>query len=120
KAFIVENQFAQTETTAFSRGYILTPLRGYFRFILNSSSSGVLNVRRCFLSEWRRLCNGIMFDDGCGNGGPGTQDSAGDPAHDFDGSRRVRRQWCTDIPRSGRTVEKIQTGVVGDAGSVST
>ena len=53
KAFIVENQFfdgcalsrlknlspltglgfAQTETTAFSRGYVLTPLRGSFRLI---------------------------------------------------------------------------------------
>jgi hypothetical protein len=33
--------FAQTETTAFSRGCILTPLRGSFRLIPNSSSSGI-------------------------------------------------------------------------------
>ncbi|PYS45806.1 MAG: hypothetical protein DMG13_31300 [Acidobacteria bacterium] len=32
--------FAHTETTAFSRGYVLTPLRGSFRLIRNSSSSG--------------------------------------------------------------------------------
>jgi len=36
--------FAQTETTAFSRGYILTPLRGSFRLIPNSSRSVVLNA----------------------------------------------------------------------------
>src|SRR6266487_1905678 len=36
--------FPQTETTAFSRGYILMPLRGSFRLIPNSSSSGVLNL----------------------------------------------------------------------------
>src|SRR6266487_380582 len=36
--------FAQTETTAFSRGYILTPLRGSFRLIPHSSRSVVLNA----------------------------------------------------------------------------
>src|SRR6266516_8121680 len=38
--------FAQTETTAFSRGYILTPLRGSFRLIPNSSRSGVLKLNQ--------------------------------------------------------------------------
>jgi len=36
--------FPQTETTAFSRGYVLTPLRGSFGLIPNSSSLGVLNL----------------------------------------------------------------------------
>ncbi|PYS54739.1 MAG: hypothetical protein DMG13_07040 [Acidobacteria bacterium] len=42
--------FCQTETTAFSRGYVLTPLRGSFRLIPNSSRSGVLN-----LGSWGHL-----------------------------------------------------------------
>jgi len=38
--------FCQTETTAFSRGYVLTPLRGSFRLIRNSSSSGGVPFHR--------------------------------------------------------------------------
>ena len=48
---------SKTVTTAFSRGYILSPLRGWNRIIQNSTRSGGLNIGTCGTSPrefWKK------------------------------------------------------------------
>ena len=63
--------FAQTETTAFSRGYILTPLRGSFRLIVFSLTKAIRLTR----------------SGGQQRNGPGS-----DPPHLFFGVRDVDKR----------------------------